>query len=171
MDHVIERCTRFHPGRHLVKVAVKELSQADRAIWPGEPPRVVLSYNQTNGYLLKARLEWNNRRLRIPSAKVFEIFNEWLYRRGVYVEGRWWAAEQPVCGGLSEVEGMQGAVKLLKGDNATQEGQRRHPLQEQAPKAQEYAEVHLVVKAEASGGVLKKDSSGSNKVLPFSTSS
>lgn len=93
MDHVIERRTRFNPGRHLVKVAISPDSKDDAGLWPvgAEAPRVVLTYNQSIGFLLKARLDWNQRRLRLPEPQVYATFNEWLFRRGVYKD-RWWTA-------------------------------------------------------------------------------
>lgn len=95
MDHVIERRTRFNPGRHLVKVAISPDSKDDAGLWPvgAEAPRVVLTYNQSIGFLLKARLDWNQRRLRLPEPQVYATFNEWLFRRGVYKD-RWWTANQ-----------------------------------------------------------------------------
>ena len=112
VDHTIECCTAYSPGRHLVKVGIATYRPEDKKHWPGEPPRIVLTFNHRISFLLHARLDWNNQRLPVADEEIHLLFNEWLFKHGVYEE-RWWDdAKQEERQRLGEVEETSIAIDV-----------------------------------------------------------
>lgn len=113
VDHTVECCTAYSPGRHLVKFGIATYLPEDKKHWPGEPPRIVLTFDHSSSFLLHARLDWNKQRLTVSDEDVHVLFNEWLYKHGVY-DKRWWEETQGKHKLLGEVEETSIAIDVCR---------------------------------------------------------